>query len=268
MPSPVKEVDKKEKIRKFFNNVSRNRDSVFESCPILMYEQNMRQLAIIELLELGPGDTVLEVGCGNARDLIVFAQRGAECIGIDLSSGMIVEGKKKINASSLDGSVAFIVGDGTRLPLRNKVFNKLSCSEVIEHVPNYELCIKEMTRVLDEGGRLVITTPNNHSFYGLTRRLVDFFLKLLGISRKHPFDEWKTQEEVIGILSYNEIKTEKKIGICFIPGQLTYRLPLFCKRMIVNVCFILEKRVRWSLNRYGYNIGLSGRKMTEKARIE
>ena len=57
----------------------------------------MRQKAVVELIEPKAGELILDIGCGSARDFVVFANTGAICIGIDFSNGMLSRGREAIN---------------------------------------------------------------------------------------------------------------------------------------------------------------------------
>ena len=165
-----RETMKEKKIIKFFDDMSKDRNIRLKSDPILNYEQAMRQQAVIELLNPNRGERILDVGCGNARDILIFAKKDTICVGIDISEGMIREGKKDIDGIGLK-NIDLLIGSGTLLPFRNASFDKVSCSETIEHIPNYEVAIAEMKRVLKKHGKLVITTPNRYSLNGLEKTL-------------------------------------------------------------------------------------------------
>jgi len=260
---------KEKEIKKFFDVMSIDRNLEIESDPIGKYEQQMRQRAVVELLNPTKSELILDVGCGNARDIIVFGSSGAESIGIDLSTGMIKEGRKDIAKIGLE-KIDLIVGNATNLPFKEETFDKISCSETIEHIPNYEDAITEMNRVLKRGGKLVITTPNWHSLYGLSRKIFTKPFKLLFcflrfILRKeasggHPYDEWKTQKEVVEILEKCGMEIERRIGVCFIPCipfQVVYRLPVGIKKVIVKLTLPIENKIRTVFTGHGYMIAVS-----------
>ena len=197
-------------IRNFFDKASRNRDIKLQD-PILRYEQDMRQRAVMELLAPALGELILDVGCGNARDIIPFAQKGATCVGVDFSNDiicMVRMSKPYLGLKNVD----LILANATHLPFKRGYFDKISCSEVIEHIPDYPKAIAEINRVLKEGGKIVITTPNRHSAYGVVRKGMSItfgsggrIFRALQIIRRqksrgtgHPYDKWKTQKEVIG----------------------------------------------------------------------
>lgn len=241
-----------------WNITSINRNIILESDLIVKYEQDMRQRAVMELLSPSENELILDIGCGNARDLIVFANHDSTCIGIDFSGGMIKEGKKEIDKIGLK-NIDLIIGDATNLPFKNVIFDKVSCSEMIEHIPNYEDTIIEMNRVLKIKGKLVITTPNWQSLYGLTRKLFGVAKLILRKKnmRYHAYDKWKTQKEVIDILERYGFEIKSKIGICFIPGFTAYMLPEILKKITVELSFIIENKVRNTLAGNGYSIGIS-----------
>lgn len=245
-----------DKIKKYFDEMSVNRNRNIESDPILKYEQDMRQKAVFDLLEANKDDFILEVGCGNARDLIPLGMMHIRCVGVDISSGMIEEGKKDLERLGL-ATVRLELGSGTSLGFSGNIFDKIICSEVLEHIPDYEAAIREMARVLKPGGKLVITTPNRQSLYGINRRMLDFILALLKIRSPHPCDEWKTQKELVRILRKHKLKTSKKVGICFIPGHWTYLLPKFLKKIVVGLTRPVEEKIRYRITGRGYMIGLS-----------
>jgi len=248
---------KENKIREYFDEMSIERDLKLRN-PILKYEQDTRQKAVIEMLIPTKGELILDVGCGNGRDIIIFANNSAFCVGIDFSSGMIKEGKKAIDTMGFR-NVHLISGGATNLPFSDGTFDKISCSEVIEHIPDWEKAIAEMNRVLKIGGKLVITTPNWYSLYGFTRKLFDLFSFILRKKSvpSHPYDEWKTQKEVINVLKKHGIEIDRTIGICFIPGHLTYSLPKGSKEMVVKLSSYIEKMLKNKLTGKGYMIGIS-----------
>jgi len=50
-------------------------------------------------------------------------------------------------------------GDGTRLPFPDATFDRIICSEVMEHIPDDEAAMAEVRRVLKPGGRIAVTVP-------------------------------------------------------------------------------------------------------------
>ena len=54
------------------------RNDLFRTNPILDYEQTVRSRAVLSVLKPQAGETILDIGCGNARDIVPIrvAMRG------------------------------------------------------------------------------------------------------------------------------------------------------------------------------------------------
>jgi ubiquinone/menaquinone biosynthesis C-methylase UbiE len=227
----------RESIAQFFDGVATERNAIFRSNPVLDYEQQVRSRAVLDLLAAAPGDIVLDVGCGNARDLIPILHAGARVVGIDLSEGMIRQARADLAAARFR-DVELAVGDATRLTYPNESFGKLLCSEVIEHIPDADAALGEMARVLKPGGTLVISTPNRRSWYGCDRYL---FTHVLRRTWNHPFDNWRTMPELRWLLERHGFEVRVAKTVCYLPGfLLTYPLPRALQQAVVTATTQVE----------------------------
>src|SRR5439155_6090134 len=66
-----------------------------------------------------------------------------------------------------------VVGDVERLPFREGAFDGILCDDTVEHLPDDRAGVAELVRVLARRGRLVLATPNRHSFDVLRRKAAD-----------------------------------------------------------------------------------------------
>ncbi|MCP3988107.1 MAG: class I SAM-dependent methyltransferase [Actinomycetia bacterium] len=71
--------------------------------------------ALIEILELQPGQRVLDVGCGPGRHALAMAAAGCEVVGIDISSDFIAQATATAVEDGLVDKVSFMVGDARAL---------------------------------------------------------------------------------------------------------------------------------------------------------
>jgi ubiquinone/menaquinone biosynthesis C-methylase UbiE len=110
-------------------------------------------------LQLGPGDRVLDVGCGPGRLATIFAERvlpSGSVDGIDPSPEMI---KLATTRAQKDGiPISFQVAFAQQLPFPDATFDALSCTLALHHVAedDQRAAVEEMYRVLKTGGRLLI----------------------------------------------------------------------------------------------------------------
>ena len=94
-------------------------------------------------------------------------------------------------------------GDITNLPLEAGYADVVFCSEVLEHVADYQTALKEIYRILKTGGKLILTVPVHAKYWGsddrfvghITRFELDSFTKLLAeagfeIVEEKPIGSW------------------------------------------------------------------------------
>lgn len=103
------------------------------------------------------GMKVLDVGCGTGYGSAILAD-GAHVFGIDNDHEAIKFARKKFGAKA-----NFQLGEATKLKFRNKEFDLVCAFEVIEHLKDPDKFLEEAKRVLQGGGKLILSTPNQAS---------------------------------------------------------------------------------------------------------
>jgi ubiquinone/menaquinone biosynthesis C-methylase UbiE len=121
------------------------------SLPIRAIER-LRVRAIRRLLDAAPHMRVLEVGVGGGN---VLEQIPGRRVGIDLSPFILHKAHAR-----LGGRAELVRGDAMALPFADGAFDRVYCSEVLEHVLEPEAVVREMRRVLAPGGFAVVSVPN------------------------------------------------------------------------------------------------------------
>ena len=118
--------------------------------------------ADFQMLNIKPGDRVLDVGCGTGRHACeVFRTLGADVAGIDLNMEDLRKAALTLYLldDTSDGSWIISKADATKLPFKDSSFDVVICSEVLEHIPDNRAAIAELVRVLKEGKKLVVSVP-------------------------------------------------------------------------------------------------------------
>ncbi|HEU5033456.1 MAG TPA: methyltransferase domain-containing protein [Mycobacteriales bacterium] len=107
------------------------------------------------------GGAILDVGCGAALVADRLADLPVDYVGLDFGGHHIGFAADKLRSGpQLTIRRAFVHGDAEQLPLRDRSFDVVVMSEVIEHLLRPERAVWEIARVLRPGGVLVMTTNN------------------------------------------------------------------------------------------------------------
>lgn len=110
-----------------------------------------------KLKQMNSGQSILDVGAGEGRykkytsHLKYVAQDFNGYDGGGDGAGL--------HTGTWDYSAVNIISDITDIPVDDSIFDIVLCTEVLEHVPDPRLAIKEMLRVLKPGGKLIVTAP-------------------------------------------------------------------------------------------------------------
>lgn len=112
--------------------------------------------AMIDAAQLGPGLTVLDVGCGSGAPACRLAQEhGVEVLGITTSAVGVAAATERARALGLDGA-RFEQRDGTANGLPDASFDRVWVMESSHLMPDREALVAECARVLRPGGRMVL----------------------------------------------------------------------------------------------------------------
>ena len=111
------------------------------------------------------GDLVLDMGCGAGRHAFETVRRGCRIVALDQSLEELVDVRNTfaamIEAGELHDHVQGqpVSADALELPFADETFDRIICSEVLEHIPDDQTAIRELARVLRPGGSIAVTVP-------------------------------------------------------------------------------------------------------------
>lgn len=107
---------------------------------------------------IGPQARLLDIGCGHGRDMAWFESRAIRTVGIDLSRGMLLEARRRVQGMLLQM-------DMRHLAFHDQQFDGIWCCASLLHLPRIEApaALTEMRRVLAPGGICVLAVQEGAS---------------------------------------------------------------------------------------------------------
>lgn len=182
---------------------------------------------------------IADIGCGDGhliQTIIKERNNVSEIYGIDMS-------KIRLNrVKSISKKIKIVKADVTHLPFEDNFFDVVICSEVLEHVKNYEKAIKELLRVTKN--QLIMTVPNEEKLMKtLCPRCKKYHYIAGHINSFH-------KNKLKKILFTNS--PDKKIDIKFEKfhtiysyNSLTKRFPMFIRTGLDKILTSLEHQIKF-----------------------
>lgn len=149
------------------------------------HRQKPVEFAVNLANEWQPGK-ILDIGCGNARNLKPFIEKGFECYGIDSSNELIKIAKQRLPAAKL------LHANALKLPFPDKSFDYVICFAVLHHLKpkDHEKAVSEIKRVLKPAGMAGIAVWNKlqlRFIFGKKEQMVPWKLPKQTIQRYYYF---------------------------------------------------------------------------------
>lgn len=160
-------------------------------------KKKIKNNLIYRLLDIAKDDSICDVGCGAGVLSYQLSKSSNMIVGIDLS----YENIRETNSLSFNGKQNFLVGSALYLPFKKNCFDKVVCTEVLEHIHQDTQVLKEIHKILKHKGIVILTTPNSKKHL-----LIKLWRKLLGITNE-------THEHVRDGYTVGEL--QKRLGLQF-----------------------------------------------------
>jgi demethylmenaquinone methyltransferase/2-methoxy-6-polyprenyl-1,4-benzoquinol methylase len=216
------EKSKKEEVAEMFNNISANYDFLnhFLSLGIdhLWRKKAIKQLKNLEVKK------VIDIATGTGDFAIASLKLNPdEVIGVDISSGMLEVGAKKMKNKRHDKTIKMILGDSENLAFEDNYFDALTVGFGVRNFENLEKGLSEMLRVIRPGGKIVILEfskpkkfPIKQVFSFYSKYFIPFFGKRISKDTQAyaylpesvaAFPEGKEFENILKKLNYKSVQS-------------------------------------------------------------
>ena len=130
------------------------------------------RVAAVDLLEIQPGNRVLEVGVGTGLNLPLYS-RDCNVTGIDISKEMLRKAEERVLTLGMVNTKLMVM-DGSKLAFPDDSFDRVIATYVISAVPDPVKTLLEMRRVCKPSGHLVILNhfKSENPVIGMFERLL------------------------------------------------------------------------------------------------
>lgn len=174
----------------------------------IIRRNNFTYRNLIEIIEkyLEYAKSVLDIGCGVGTVDFYLASQGCNVVGIDISKKAISMAKENSKTFGLEKRMRFLNISFPEESIKGK-YNLIIASEVLEHLCNDGLAIKEMKDLLVEDGKIIISTPSSNApLYRMG--LLEKFDKRVGHKRRYSEKSLNKLISKAGLKVDRIIKTE------------------------------------------------------------
>ncbi len=149
------------------------------------------------LLDLRPGQRVLDVASGTGSSAVFLAERfGCKVVGLDYSTELVAQARRRAREAGLGHLVRFDHGDSERLPFPDGTFDALICECSFCTFPDKRSAAHEFARVLRPGGRVGLSDITLSG--ALPPELTGLLAQIICIADALPLDRYEALLEHAG----------------------------------------------------------------------
>lgn len=174
---------KKAQVEQMFDNIAPSYD-LLNRVLTLGIDTTWRKKAINTIKKEQPKH-LLDIATGTA-DIAIEAYRlikPAQITGIDISHEMLEKGREKVSKKGLDATITLLKEDSENLSFSDDTFDVATASFGVRNFENLDKGLKEIQRVLEPGGQVVIlefTKPTSFPFKQLFNVYFKYILPVIG----------------------------------------------------------------------------------------
>ncbi|MBB6444702.1 demethylmenaquinone methyltransferase [Bacillus benzoevorans] len=167
---------KEERVHHVFEKIYGSYDKMNS---VISFQQHVRwRKDTMKRMNVEKGSKALDVCCGTADWTIALADavgKDGEVVGLDFSKNMLKIGEEKVKNYK---QVKLIHGNAMELPFPDNTFDYVTIGFGLRNVPDYMQVLREMTRVVKPGGKVVCLETSQPTLFGY-RQVYYFYFRFI-----------------------------------------------------------------------------------------
>ncbi len=184
----------------------------------------------MQKMSLTEGQTAIDLCCGTCDWTIALAKasRNGLIAGLDFSKNMLSYGQQKINELKLDKQITLVHGNAMMLPYQDNSFDYATIGFGLRNVPDIDVVLSEMTRVVRPGGKVVcleLSKPTTEPFRSMYYFYFERILPLLAKWFAKKYNQYKWLPESL-IAFPNKEQLSQRFELAGLKNIESYALTL------------------------------------------
>lgn len=182
-PYKTSSLSKKEQVAQMFDTISGNYDGLNR---VISFGIDIKwRKKVLQLVANKKPTTVLDIATGTGDLAILMAETTAQkIIGLDISSGMLEVGQKKIDSKNLNNKIEMLLADSENMPFDDNTFDAITVAFGVRNFENLDKGLAEILRVLKPNGIFVILETSNPTRFPFKQGYVFYTRNILPLIGK------------------------------------------------------------------------------------
>lgn len=204
-------------VKKFYDIDSQEYDNIRFSTIAGRYNDAVHKEIILNATDSWTNKTILDLCCGTGRFSLEIAKAGGNVVSLDFSREMLKKIEYKSKHYSLQNSISPVQGAAQQIMIKNDTFEGCICVTAIQLIKEYDVVIKEISRVLKPNGFLIMDFPYLFGLYLPMGMVVNATQKAIG---KDVYSHWFSMHEIKKAFSNAGFEISEIKGNMYIPAKI------------------------------------------------
>jgi 2-polyprenyl-6-hydroxyphenyl methylase/3-demethylubiquinone-9 3-methyltransferase len=165
--------------------------------------------------------SVLDIGCGGGILCEPLARLGLEVTGLDTGENNIKKAREHALVNNLKINYVCQTIEGFAKDIQ---YDLVICSEVLEHVDNLDIFVKNMCQCVKQNGIVVISTINRTLKSVLFAKIMAEYVLKIVPKKTHDVKKFIKPSEIKNLMQQNDVFLEKFYGVRYNPFACSFSL--------------------------------------------